>query len=801
MMKKYLYMGLFVTTLSMNIAQAQHLLGHAHSNFAGTNAIYMNPAHIADNRYGFYWNLAGVQAGASNNALYYKGPDLISSVLDGTTDKLGPSNFINYSSNRRKMIQAGAQARLPLSFMVQMSPKHSFALTTRARAMGSVNQISQTLVNIANTPNLQSSDFADKRFDDLGFNANANGFFEAALSYGRVAFNKEKHFLKWGTTIKYLVGASIYTQVRDFDFFVKTNQPIQGSTSVQDILQTFQAQVGGGSSLGNNIEINNFRELRQKILNGSSGFGADLGVVYEFRPDWEEHTYKMDGVEGLQDKRTNKYLLKVGVSLMDLGGIRYRTPSTIGVKAKINDASGLDLDEKERDLIQQNPYNEDSLRKAFGNSVNLDIFDNFRAGLPTALHITADYRLTPHIYTNLTYIQNMRGRYGVGARQASLLALTPRLEFHGFELALPLSLQNNLSTFAFGAAIKLGYLVIGSDNILGALNAGKINGADVYVSLCVPVRTPKKPKDKDLDGISDKLDDCKEVQGIWEFKGCPDTDGDKIQDKDDSCPSEAGLPEFKGCPDKDGDKIQDKEDECPDVLGLPEFKGCPDKDGDGVQDKEDECIDIAGLAEFKGCPDKDGDKIQDKEDACPDVAGLVEYQGCPDTDGDRIQDKEDDCPNQAGLPQFKGCPDTDADGIMDKDDACPDVVGIRENNGCPEVKNAPPVLTEEEKEVLKEVFESLEFEYSKAVIAQKSQEKKTHYKLRIEGHTDNVGNAQANLKLSQDRAKAVKIFLEKEGVKAAQLVSEGFGDKKPIADNKTEEGRKKNRRVEFKIVK
>jgi outer membrane protein OmpA-like peptidoglycan-associated protein len=69
--------------------------------------------------------------------------------------------------------------------------------------------------------------------------------------------------------------------------------------------------------------------------------------------------------------------------------------------------------------------------------------------------------------------------------------------------------------------------------------------------------------------------------------------------------------------------------------------------------------------------------------------------------------------------------------------------------------------------------------------------------LRIEGHTDNVGSASSNKKLSEDRALAVKSWLVKNGASEANLASAGFGDSKPLADNKTEEGRAKNRRVEL----
>ena len=73
-------------------------------------------------------------------------------------------------------------------------------------------------------------------------------------------------------------------------------------------------------------------------------------------------------------------------------------------------------------------------------------------------------------------------------------------------------------------------------------------------------------------------------------------------------------------------------------------------------------------------------------------------------------------------------------------------------------------------------------------------------KLRIEGHTDNVGAAEANLTLSGQRALTVKNAAIAKGVAKDRLIAAGFGQNKPLADNSTEEGRAKNRRTEFRIA-
>jgi OOP family OmpA-OmpF porin len=284
---------------------------------------------------------------------------------------------------------------------------------------------------------------------------------------------------------------------------------------------------------------------------------------------------------------------------------------------------------------------------------------------------------------------------------------------------------------------------------------------------------PKAPGDRDHDGILDPSDACPDTPGIRsddpKENGCPDTDGDRIFDKDDACPKEPGIasddPKKNGCPgDKDGDGILDKDDACPDVAGEanddPKKNGCP--------------------------PDRDGDGIIDKEDACPDVPGIhsddPEKNGCPgDRDGDGIRDDKDACPDEKGKPD----PDPEKNG-------CPSLVRVTKTEIVilqqVQFKTGSDVILPASDELLTQV-------------AQVLREHDAIRRVEVQGHTDNRGGAAYNKKLSERRAASVVRWLtERGGVDGSRLTPKGYGMDAPLDDNSTDEGRQRNRRVQFKIV-
>ena len=251
------------------------------------------------------------------------------------------------------------------------------------------------------------------------------------------------------------------------------------------------------------------------------------------------------------------------------------------------------------------------------------------------------------------------------------------------------------------------------------------------------------------------------------------------------------------------DKVQDH---IQSSLGLVIKFGGKDTDGDGIYDKNDACPDVAGLAEFNGCPDADGDGIKDSDDACPNVAGLASMNGCPDSDGDGVINKNDKCANEAGPVANGGCPwpDTDGDGVLDKDDKCVNEAGVASNNGCP-----APVITKEAEASLENYSKAILFNLDKTSFKSgvtskldeisKVMNNNPNATFVIEGHTDSLGSAQLNLRISEKRAIAVRDYLVKKGVDATRLEAIGYGEGQPIADNKFRAGRAQNRRAVIKV--
>ncbi len=401
-----------------------------------------------------------------------------------------------------------------------------------------------------------------------------------------------------------------------------------------------------------------------------------------------------------------------------------------------------------------------------------------------------------HFATAVEFGGELVGDFAANSQAGRNMEVLPWLKF----------LPHEMVTLTLGAGIGL-LPGVGTPDyrlFLGATLGPSFNPAD---------------RDADRDGINNKVDLCKfepeDMDGFQDADGCPDPDNDKdgILDPTDKCPLETedldGFQDEDGCPDNDNDKdgLADSVDRCPNEAenenGYQDDDGCPDEkpasdtDGDGYLDDADRCAfdpeDFDGWLDEDGCPDldNDGDGIVDSRDRCPQdketVNGFQDDDGCPDAD-------------------------TDGDGIGDLDDRCPEakeiVNGVDDLDGCPDEAPVQRVVVEKERI---RINDTILFELGKAriqpgsfelmdQIAQVIRDNPQIKRLRVEGHTDDVGNDVSNLRLSQARAESVVEYLVKAGVERERLDPVGFGEVRPLVPNTTTENRAANRRVEFLIV-
>lgn len=302
--------------------------------------------------------------------------------------------------------------------------------------------------------------------------------------------------------------------------------------------------------------------------------------------------------------------------------------------------------------------------------------------------------------------------------------------------------------------------------------------------------------DRDGDGLG-KCDEEK----LGTDPNNPDTDGDGLTDGDE-------VMKYKTDPlkaDTDGDGLNDYDE-------IYKYKTDPlkaDTDGDGLKDGEE-------VTKYKTDPlkaDTDGDGLKDGDE-------VLKYKTDPlkvDTDGDGLSDGDE-------VMKYKTDPlkiDTDGDGLNDYEEVSvyktdplkKDTDGGSVDDGVEVRRGTDPLDAEDDvvKMDVPIVLEGITFATGKADITPESEQilmqalktLQTYPEISVEigGHTDDVGSATSNQKLSQRRADAVKGWLVSKGISTDRITAVGYGEDKPRVANDSADNRRLNRRIEFKRIK
>lgn len=454
--------GVFSVQLS-----AQDYLGYRSGNYTGVNGVFTNPANIADSRYYFDINLFTLSTLGANDKASYKLKNFSETFKsENLREKLFGEN-IGPASGIFNLDLHGP------SGMIEIGSKNTIAITTRARMFANVTDFDSKLFDqitngIAKDPDLP---YNINNTENMRFSFNT--WSEYGGTFSRVLMDKGAHALKGGVTVKYLAGASNgYVNVNKFNGTIDAD-PILELPYLTNTSGRIEAGFAGERVAG--------YEAKEIFKMNGYGFGADVGFVYEYRPDPEMQT--TDGMR-LEDNYKRLYKFKFSLSVLDLGSILYKRDldRSGAYDMDINNGERLYLDELENVDV-------DDYKRFFDNRPEFFIpvagtqDEEYNVSLPTTMHVEADYLMHDGWYLNLASqisLSNSDTKF-FNNKAYTGITLTPRYEDKLLGLYLPIN-YNTLTKMNVGLSFRIGPLFFGSGSLLTAL-FGSSKQADVHFGL------------------------------------------------------------------------------------------------------------------------------------------------------------------------------------------------------------------------------------------------------------------------------------------------------------------------------
>src|SRR4051812_4007598 len=375
-MKKILLLALICFGISVTIS-AQDFLGYINSNYAGVTGTDLQPASVVDSRFKTDITLFGFSGSFYNNYVGIKKDAFkhTGGLFSGDYPAFSDTAFAEHYLTRRntsnpKSLYFASQFYLP-SFMVSINSKNAIALKWKIRTLLNVDGVSNDLAALISSK-LDYPSLFNIKLTNQNLSIQTMSWVEYGLTYGHVFKDEGTHFLKAGATVKLIQGLQAgYMKIDNLNYQFTTDTTVS----------LFQTEVSYAHS--DNFDINQNNISYKYISKPTLGF--DLGVVYEWRPDYEKYKYDMDGETNLIRKDQNKYKLKVGLSLLDVGRVKYTKGEKSGdfvANIRLWDLSNVD------------PSNidsfDDTLRKKF---VEVPSPSTFKMNLPTTLSAQIDYNI------------------------------------------------------------------------------------------------------------------------------------------------------------------------------------------------------------------------------------------------------------------------------------------------------------------------------------------------------------------------------------------------------------------------
>ncbi|MBL0045581.1 MAG: hypothetical protein IPP33_14655 [Flavobacteriales bacterium] len=428
-------------------ARAQEQIGIAHSNYAGTDAVPLNPARMSGQWSWMDINIVGADLFVWNDHVYVNGQSR--SVLGEMRESIRTSNSDHFIINesldpgtRHVFVQASAKGpALALSL-----GKNSIGAHVSTRFALSLTGVGNDFARFA----FNGLTYAPQhgiRYNDDGLRLVSAAWTEFGVSFARQLVARDYHRLSAGLTAKYLLGhGGAGFAFSELDYTV---------------LDTARAVIHSASG-----EYG----LAMPAMNAGSGFGFDLGISYERTLE------EADGYIPHSSCDPLPYRYRLGFSLIDLGGLHFAN-----ALSGTFDASTAAFE----DYTEVQANGEEGIDSLISASLSgFQRTQELSIGLPTAASLQFDYRVLDHVYVAASAVQNLSFGSALRLRRPNTMAIVPRFETQRFEVAVPITLyEYSIRRPGFGLMLRLNNLVVGSDNLMPLVSRSSLYGMDLYFRL------------------------------------------------------------------------------------------------------------------------------------------------------------------------------------------------------------------------------------------------------------------------------------------------------------------------------
>ncbi|MCD6112899.1 MAG: hypothetical protein J7J86_06490 [Bacteroidales bacterium] len=437
-----------------HVSEAQEMLGLTNTSYSGLSGISLNPANISQNSKNTEIGILTINVSGENNIFYIKKDEYKFTRFfekHPNFPKHGiNNNFATYflSDNKHKRFVL-FNLRIAGPSVLFHIRHHSFAFQTALRSAFSIYNLPIPLAANIHTGFIVRPQFNAGEFKSAGLL-----WGETNLSYSYKTARYTNVFA-FGITLKKLSGYG--------GAYLINNNMIYGAVSnATVVINNFNGEYAYSLPL----DYSNNEFSTNNILKGS-GFGFDVGFVFLKRIKKQlafKNTYK------------NKY--KLGVSLLDIGKIKFKQK----VNKYIFDNSNTYWPNADS-FMYDNLFEFDSTVISNFNIPTGNIYRNsdFSIFLPSALSVQFDYNIYNNWYVNTTVMQAFNiGK--VGVRRISFISLIPRYETKNFAIQMPMTYYEKQYT-RIGLAVRIFRLTIGTEKITGFFNYDDFTGLDFYLSL------------------------------------------------------------------------------------------------------------------------------------------------------------------------------------------------------------------------------------------------------------------------------------------------------------------------------